>query len=105
MLIEGYKHQIASMLGINEGTSKSQLSHARKMLQGQINKLKITVMEPNKLEKQFKEQLNSQEIQPSEMAWVNWMQCLTRVIANRRSKTKTKFPWMYVAASLSGFYC
>jgi transposase len=67
--IEGYKHQeIASMLGINEGTSKSQLSHARKMLQGQINKLKITVMEPNKLEKQFKEQLNSREIQPSEMA-------------------------------------
>ncbi|MFV8344832.1 RNA polymerase sigma factor [Flavobacterium sp. ZB4P13] len=39
--IEGYKHQeIASMLGINEGTSKSQLSHARKMLQGQISKLK-----------------------------------------------------------------
>ena len=39
--IEGYKHQeIASMLGINEGTSKSQLSHARKMLQGQINKIK-----------------------------------------------------------------
>ena len=39
--IEGYKHQeIASMLGITEGTSKSQLSHARKMLQGQINKLK-----------------------------------------------------------------
>jgi hypothetical protein len=26
-------------------------------------------MEPNKLEKQFKEQLNSREIQPSEMAW------------------------------------
>jgi len=39
--IEGYKHQeIAKMLGINEGTSKSQLSHARKMLQNQINKLK-----------------------------------------------------------------
>ncbi len=39
--IEGYKHQeIAEMLGINEGTSKSQLSHARKMLQNQINKLK-----------------------------------------------------------------
>jgi len=39
--IEGYKHQeIAKMLGINEGTSKSQLSHARKMLQEQINKLK-----------------------------------------------------------------
>ncbi len=37
--IEGFKHQeIASMLGIKEGTSKSQLSHARKMLQEQINK-------------------------------------------------------------------
>lgn len=40
-VIEGYKHQeIASMLGISEGTSKSQLSHARKMLQGQLNNLK-----------------------------------------------------------------
>ena len=39
--IEGYKHQeIATMLGINEGTSKSQLSHARKMLQTNISKLK-----------------------------------------------------------------
>ena len=39
--IEGYKHkEISTMLGINEGTSKSQLSHARKMLQQQINKLK-----------------------------------------------------------------
>lgn len=39
--IEGFKHQeIATLLGINEGTSKSQLSHARKMLQNQINKLK-----------------------------------------------------------------
>jgi RNA polymerase sigma-70 factor (ECF subfamily) len=39
--IEGYKHkEIAEMLGINEGTSKSQLSHARKMLQELINKKK-----------------------------------------------------------------
>ena len=39
--IEGYKHhEIASMLGINEGTSKSQLSHARKILKEQIIKLK-----------------------------------------------------------------
>lgn len=39
--IEGFKHQeIAAMLGINEGTSKSQLSHARKMLQNTITKLK-----------------------------------------------------------------
>lgn len=39
-VVEGYKHkEIAEMLGINEGTSKSQLSNARKMLQDQINKL------------------------------------------------------------------
>ena len=39
--IEGCKHQeIAELLGINEGTSKSQLSHARKMLQTNITKLK-----------------------------------------------------------------
>lgn len=39
--IEGFKHhEIATLLGINEGTSKSQLSHARKMLQEQINKSK-----------------------------------------------------------------
>jgi len=39
--IEGYKHQeIASLLGINEGTSKSQLSHARKMLKELITNRK-----------------------------------------------------------------
>ena len=39
--IEGYKHQeIADMLGISEGTSKSQLSHARKILKERIIKLK-----------------------------------------------------------------
>ena len=39
--IEGFKHQeIAKMLGINEGTSKSQLSHARRILQKQISILK-----------------------------------------------------------------
>ena len=39
--IEGYKHQeIAEMLSISEGTSKSQLSHARKLLQQQIIDLK-----------------------------------------------------------------
>lgn len=39
--IEGYKHhEIANMLGISEGTSKSQLSHARKMLKEQVLKLK-----------------------------------------------------------------
>ena len=40
--IEGYKHkEIAEMLGISEGTSKSQLSHARKMLQEQLLHSKI----------------------------------------------------------------
>jgi RNA polymerase sigma-70 factor (ECF subfamily) len=38
--IEGYKHsEIATMLGINEGTSKSQLFKARQLLQQQLAKL------------------------------------------------------------------
>ncbi|AQG82092.1 RNA polymerase sigma factor [Spirosoma montaniterrae] len=37
--IEGYSHaEIAEMLGINEGTSKSQLSRARTMLQSLVKK-------------------------------------------------------------------
>ena len=37
--IEGYKHaEIAKMLAISEGTSKSQLSKARKFLQEQLKK-------------------------------------------------------------------
>jgi RNA polymerase sigma factor (sigma-70 family) len=37
--VEGYKHrEIAKMLGITTGTSKSQLSKARKMLQGKVKK-------------------------------------------------------------------
>ena len=31
--------EIAEMLKISEGTSKSQLAHARKLLQNQINQL------------------------------------------------------------------
>lgn len=39
--IEGYKHkEIAGMLGINEGTSKSQFAHARRILKNQICILK-----------------------------------------------------------------
>lgn len=40
-VVEGYKHQeIAKMLKIQEGTSKSQLAQARKMLQIQLMNLK-----------------------------------------------------------------
>lgn len=41
--IEGYKHQeIAELLNINEGTSKSQLFKARQLLQQKINELNKT---------------------------------------------------------------
>ena len=41
--IEGYKHQeIAEILSISEGTSKSQLFKARKMLQQKLKKLNAT---------------------------------------------------------------
>ncbi len=39
--IEGYSHkEIGEMLNISEGTSKSQLSHAKRQLQTQITELK-----------------------------------------------------------------
>ena len=64
-------------------------------------------MEPNKLEKQFKEQLNSREIQPSEMAWSKLDAMLMAADSGNseqaKQKPKTKFPWMYVAASFVGF--
>ncbi len=42
-VIEGYKHnEIAKLLQISEGTSKSQLFKARKLLQQKINKLNST---------------------------------------------------------------
>jgi RNA polymerase sigma-70 factor (ECF subfamily) len=40
-VVEGYKHkEIASMLGINEGTSKSQFAHARRILKSKISSLR-----------------------------------------------------------------
>lgn len=56
-------------------------------------------MEPNKMDKQFKEQLNLREIKPSEMAWDKLEAMLT--IADE--KPKRNFKWFYVAASISGF--
>ncbi|MDP3681099.1 MAG: hypothetical protein Q8R22_09730 [Flavobacterium sp.] len=64
-------------------------------------------MEPNKLETQFKEQLNSREITPSEMAWSKLDAMLSVADSSNseqaKEKQKTKFPWMFMAASLVGF--
>lgn len=64
-------------------------------------------MEPNKLEKQFKEQLNSREIKPSEMAWSKLDAMLSDADPSNseqaKQKPKIKFPWIYIAASIVGF--
>ncbi|MDI5896887.1 hypothetical protein [Flavobacterium yafengii] len=64
-------------------------------------------MEPNKLETQFKEQLNSREIKPSEMAWSKLDAMLTVADPSNseqaKQKPKTKYPWMFIAASFVGF--
>ena len=56
-------------------------------------------MEPNKIEKQFKEQLNSREIKPSEMAWDK----LDAMLSVADEKPKRSFKWLYMAASIFGF--
>jgi hypothetical protein len=64
-------------------------------------------MEPNKLEKQFKEQLNSREIKPSEMAWSKLDAMLTAADPSNgeqaKQKPKIKLPWLFIAASFLGF--
>ncbi len=64
-------------------------------------------MEQNKLETQFKEKLNFREIKPSEMAWdrLNAMLSIAEPNDTRQAnqKTKSKFTWLYIAASFIGF--
>lgn len=55
-------------------------------------------MEQHKLETQFRKQLNSREIKPSEMAWKKLDAMLSVA-----EKPKAKFPWLYLAASFVGF--
>jgi hypothetical protein len=54
-------------------------------------------MEPNKLETQFKEKLNSREILPNEMAWDRLDAMLS---VTEEKKTKRSFGWLYIAASI-----
>lgn len=56
-------------------------------------------MEPNKLEKQFREQLNSREIKPSEIAWDK----LDAMLNVAEKKPKRNFKWIYAAATVLGF--
>ncbi len=55
-------------------------------------------MELNKFEIQIKERLNAREIKPSAMAWEK-----LDTMLSEKEKQKTKFPWLYVAASFVGF--
>ena len=64
-------------------------------------------MEQHKLEKQFKEKLNSREIKPSEMAWDKLDSILSAADPSdseqAKQKPKHKFTWLYIAASFIGF--
>ena len=63
-------------------------------------------MEPNKLETQFKEKLNSREIKPTEMAWdrLNAMLSVAELSDNGQvQKPKRKLTRLYIAASFIGF--
>jgi len=55
-------------------------------------------MEPNNIENQFREKLNSREINPSENSWDRLDAMLTVA-----EEPKRNFRWMYFAASFLGF--
>lgn len=56
-------------------------------------------MEPNKLEKEFREKLGKRTIQPSEMAWDR----LDAMLSVAEKKKKPNRAWMYMAASFLVF--
>ena len=55
-------------------------------------------MEPNNIDKQFREKLNSRQINPSENSWDRLDAMLTLA-----EEPKRNFRWMYFAASFLGF--
>lgn len=57
-------------------------------------------MEPNKFEKEFRDKLNQREISPSENSWDRLDAMLT---ATEEKKAKSRYAWIYVAASFVGF--
>ncbi|OUL64404.1 hypothetical protein [Flavobacterium sp. AJR] len=57
-------------------------------------------MEPNKLEKEFREKLNEREINPSNNAW-DRLDAMLNVA--EETKPKRKYTWMYVAAGFISF--
>lgn len=57
-------------------------------------------MEPNKMEKDFKEKLEQRTIQPSEMAW-DRLDAMLSVAENK--KPKKNRTWMYIAAAFLVF--
>lgn len=56
-------------------------------------------MEQNKLEKEIRNQLNQQSIQPSENSWDR----LDAMLTVDEHKNKRSFQWLYIAASFVGF--
>ena len=58
-------------------------------------------MEPNKLENQIQEKLNSREIQPSAQAWDRLDAMLS---VSEEKKAKRKLPWVSIAASFTGLF-
>lgn len=57
-------------------------------------------MEPNKLEKDFRDKLEQRTIQPSEMAW-DRLDAMLSVTENKKPKSDHR--WIYMAASLLVF--
>jgi hypothetical protein len=57
-------------------------------------------MEPNKLENQIREKLNSREIQPSPQSW-DRLEAKLSILEDK--KPEKRFRWIYLAASIIGF--
>ncbi len=93
--IEGYSHkEIATLLKISEGTSKSQLFKARKMLKENLMKQKNCRMALNNFEKQIKEKFSHRTIEPSNDAWAKLE---TKLVAKKSQYNFKNLYWIVAA--------
>ena len=110
--VEGYSHvEIGKILGIKEGTSRSQYARARSLLISWINryatanKNELPMYDP-KFEKAVRQKMEELEFRPAESVWVG----VERAVSRQRRRRVPPFFWqlflpmVLVAGAAAGYY-
>ncbi len=97
--VEGFSHvEIGKMLGINEGTSRSQYARARALLISWLKKTTVETkrnrMSDHEFEKQVHQKLQELKLRPSDAVWMEVEKNI------RQHKRRRRFLWLWSAALL-----